>query len=110
MFSPPEAWVCPTLDEKSAPDIERRLKRWILNLPKKYGGTEMRFLELAVLLEEMARACLPGPFFSTVVLGALPILEFGTDAQKQAYLPGISAGKIIFTLALTEPSAGYDAA
>ena len=80
-----------------------------LVLPEKYGGTEMNFLDLAVLLEEMARACLPGPFIPTVVLGALPILEFGTDAQKQAYLPGISAGKIIFTLALTEASAGYDA-
>src|SRR3990172_1972602 len=78
-----------------------------LVLPERYGGTEMRFLELAVLLEEMARACLPGPFFSTVVLGALPILEFGTDAQKQAYLSGISAGKTIFTMALTEADANY---
>lgn len=78
-----------------------------LTLPEKYGGTEMKFIDLAVLLEEMARACLPGPFFSTVVLGALPVLEFGTDAQKQAYLPGISSGKMIFTMALTEADANY---
>ena len=80
-----------------------------LALPEKYGGTEMSFLDLTVLLEEMGRACLPGPFISTVVLGALPILESGTEEQKQKYLPGISAGKTIFTLALTEPSANYNA-
>src|SRR3990170_3702500 len=80
-----------------------------LVLPEKYGGTEMSFLDLAVLLEEMGRACLPSPFISTVVLGALPILESGTEEQKQKYLPGISAGKTIFTLALTEASASYEA-
>ncbi len=81
-----------------------------LVLPEKYGGTEMSFLDLTVLLEEMGRACLPGPFISTVVLGALPILESGTDEQKQKYLPGISSGKTIFTLALTEAGGSYDAA
>ena len=80
-----------------------------LVLPEKYGGTEMSFLDLAVLLEEMGRACLPGPFISTVVLGALPILESGTDEQKQKYLPDISAGKTIFTLALSEAGGSYDA-
>ena len=50
------------------------------------------------------------PFFSTVILGAFPILEFGSDAQKQEYLPGISGGKTIFTMALTEPAGRYDAA
>ncbi len=80
-----------------------------LMFPEKYGGANMSFLDLAVLLEEMGRACVPGPFFSTVVLGGLPILEFGTDEQKQKYLPGIASGKLIFTLALTEPEAGYDA-
>ncbi|MBI2851307.1 MAG: acyl-CoA/acyl-ACP dehydrogenase [Chloroflexi bacterium] len=74
-----------------------------LVLPEKFGGSAMSFLDLAVLLEEMGRAALPGPFISTVVTGALPILEFGTDEQKQKYLPGISEGKTIFTLALTEP-------
>ncbi|MEK7353697.1 MAG: acyl-CoA dehydrogenase family protein [Chloroflexota bacterium] len=80
-----------------------------LALPEKYGGTEMSFLDLTVLLEEMGRACLPGPFISTVVLGALPILESGTDEQRQKYLPDISAGKTIFTLALTEAGGSYDA-
>jgi alkylation response protein AidB-like acyl-CoA dehydrogenase len=70
----------------------------------------MTFLDLAMLLEEMGAACLPGPYFSTVMLGGLPILAFGTDAQKQDYLPGIAGGEIIFTMALTEASAGYNAA
>ena len=70
----------------------------------------MSFLDLAVLLEEMGRACLPGPFFSTVVLGGLPILDIGSEEQKQEYLPKIASGEKVFTLALTEPSARYDAA
>ena len=83
---------------------------WVgLVLPDKYGGSGMSFLDLAVLLEEMGRACLPGPYFSTVVLGALPIIDTGTDEQKQEYLPKIASGEIIFTLALTESSARYDA-
>jgi len=83
---------------------------WVgLALPEKYGGGGMGFLDLAVLLEEMGRACLPGPYFSTVVLGGLPILDAGSEEQKQKYLPKIASGETIFTLALTEPSARYDA-
>jgi alkylation response protein AidB-like acyl-CoA dehydrogenase len=81
-----------------------------LVFPEEYGGAEMTFLDLAMLLEEMGAACLPGPYFSTVMLGGLPILAFGTDAQKQEYLPGIAGGEIIFTTALTEASASYNAA
>ena len=81
-----------------------------LVFPGKYGGANMSFLDLAVLLEEMGRACLPGPFFSTVILGGLPILDAGSEEQKQEYLPKIARGKTILTLALTEPSARYDAA
>ncbi len=81
-----------------------------LALPEKYGGGDMSFLDLAILLEEMGRACLPGPFFSTVVLGGLSILDAGSAEQKQEYLPKIASGEVIFTLALTEPSATYDAA
>jgi alkylation response protein AidB-like acyl-CoA dehydrogenase len=80
---------------------------WIgLAFPGKYGGGDMSFLDLAVLLEEMGRACLPSPFFSTVVLGGLPILDVGSNEQKQEYLPKIIGGEKILTLALTEP--GYD--
>ncbi len=81
-----------------------------LALPEKYGGSDMSFIDLAALLEEMGAACLPGPYFSTVVLGGLPILDVGSEEQKQQYLPKIGSGEVIFTLALTEASARYDAA
>ena len=81
-----------------------------LVFPEKYGGGDMNFLDLAVLLEEMGRACLPSPFFSTVVLGGLPILDVGSEEQKQQYLPNLIRGEKIFTLALTEPGyQNYDA-
>ena len=81
-----------------------------LAFPEKYGGGDMNFLDLAMLLEEMGRACLPGPFFSTVILGGLPILDVGSEEQKQEYLPKLIRGEKIFTLALTEPGyQNYDA-
>ncbi len=77
---------------------------WLgLIFPEKYGGGDMSFLDLAVLLEEMGRACFPGPFLPTVTLGGLPILDFGTEDQQQKYLPEIASGKAIFTTAILEP-------
>lgn len=81
-----------------------------LAFPEKYGGSGRSFLDLAILLHEMGRAMLPGPFLSSVVLGGLPILDAGSEEQKAEYLPKIATGEAIFTLALTEPSASYDAA
>ncbi|MGD9115676.1 MAG: acyl-CoA dehydrogenase family protein [Dehalococcoidia bacterium] len=80
-----------------------------LALPDKYGGSDMSFLDLAVLIEEMGRACLPGPYFSSVVLSGFTILDVGSEEQKAAYLPKIASGEQIFTLALTEASASYEA-
>jgi len=79
-------------------------------LPEEYGGSGGSYLDLIVLLEEMGYNILPGPFFSTMILGAIPILQAGTEAQKQAYLPVIAEGKKIFTMALTEVSGKYEAA
>jgi alkylation response protein AidB-like acyl-CoA dehydrogenase len=73
-----------------------------LAFPEKYGGGGMSFLDLVLLIEEMARACLPSPFFTTVILSGLAILDAGTEEQKQAYLTQVSSGKSIFTLALCE--------
>jgi len=81
-----------------------------LAFPGKYGGGDMSFLDLAVLLEEMGRACLSGPLFATVILGGLSILDIGSEAQKQEYLPKLIRGERVFTLALTEPGYhNYDA-
>lgn len=73
--------------------------------PEQYGGTGGSFLDLAVLIEEMGRALLPGPYFATVVLGGLTVLDAGSDQQKDYILPGVCAGATRLTLALTEPSA-----
>jgi len=62
-----------------------------------------------VLMEEMGRVVMPGPFFSTVLLGGLAILEAGTPAQQQAWLPRIAGGEARATLAFTEPSGRWDA-
>ena len=62
-----------------------------------------------MLVEEMGRALLPAPFFATVVLGGLTVLDAGSDAQKQDILTGVCAGTVRLTLALTEPSATTEA-
>ncbi len=81
-----------------------------LIFPEEYGGLGGSFLDLVVLLEEMGRACLPSPFFSTVIQGGLFILNAGTEEQKQDLLTKVAEGEVILTLALTEPSGSYDAA
>lgn len=99
-------------DERGCPpELWRKMAEagWMgLPFPEEYGGTGSNFLDLAVLLEEMGYACLPGPFFSTVVLGGMTILDMGNDSQKQELLPRIVEGDMLVTLALTEASARYD--
>ena len=96
-------------DEKGyTPELWRGMADlgWMgLIFPEKYGGTEGDFLDLVVMMEEMGRACLPGPFFSTVVLGGLTILEAGNESQLREFLTKIASGDMIFTLALNEPAA-----
>jgi alkylation response protein AidB-like acyl-CoA dehydrogenase len=79
-----------------------------LAIPEEYGGSGYTFVELGVVLEEMGRALLCAPFFSTAVLAATTLLESGDDAAKAAHLPGIAAGDTIATLAFTEPSGRWD--
>lgn len=101
-------------DEKGySPELWRKITElgWMgLVLPEQYEGMGMGFMDLIILLQEMGRNILPGPFFSTVVLGSLPILFAGTDEQKKEFLPQIARGEMILTMAITEPSARYDAA
>ncbi len=100
-------------DEKGySPELWSKMAQqgWMgLVTPEKYGGTGMNLCELVVLLEEFGRALVPGPFISTVVLGGVPIQEFGTEEQKQQFLPKIASGETIMTMALTEPSAKWTA-
>lgn len=77
-----------------------------LSLPEQYGG-QGDFLDLSLILEEMGRSCLPGPFFSTVVLGGSTLLEAASEEQKRELLPDLACGRLLLTLALTEPSVAY---
>ena len=77
---------------------------------EEYGGSGLGIVDLTVLMEEMGRAVMPGPFFSTVLLGGLTIKESGSPAQKKEWLGKIAAGKAKATLAWTEPNARWDAA
>jgi alkylation response protein AidB-like acyl-CoA dehydrogenase len=99
-------------DEKGySPDLWNEMVElgWMgLLIPDEYGGSGMTFLDLSVVLEEIGRACLPGPYFSTVVLGGIPILKYGTPEQKQEYLGKIAGGEAVCTFAITEESGLYD--
>ena len=60
------------------------------------------------MLEEMGRALLPAPYFSTVALAANALLASGDTAAQAEYLPGIASGETIATLAYTEDSGRWD--
>jgi alkylation response protein AidB-like acyl-CoA dehydrogenase len=72
-----------------------------LMIPEEYGGSGFTFLELGIVLQEMGRALLCAPFFSSVVLGALTLLECSDEAARRLWLPGIASGELIATRALT---------
>jgi alkylation response protein AidB-like acyl-CoA dehydrogenase len=83
---------------------------WLgLVYPEEFGGSGLGFVDLTVLMEEMGRVVMPGPFLSTVLLGGLAILEAGATAQKKDWLTRIAQGEAKATLAWTEPSARWDA-
>src|SRR6266849_2000408 len=79
---------------------------WLgLVFPEAADGMGLGLVDLVVLMEEMGRAVLPGPYFSTVLLGGLTILEAGSADQKKEWLPAIAGGQKRVTLAWMEPSA-----
>jgi alkylation response protein AidB-like acyl-CoA dehydrogenase len=71
-------------------------------IPEEFGGAGAGHLELCVIAEEMGRALAPVPFSSTVYLAAEALLMAGSEAQKRKWLPKISSGEAIGTLALFE--------
>ena len=99
-------------DERGySPELWRKMAEqgWQgLLIPEQHGGVEFDFVDLCVLLEEIGRALVPGPYMSTVLGGAVPIMEAGSEDQQAEFLPAIASGDLIFTLALTEPSARLD--
>jgi alkylation response protein AidB-like acyl-CoA dehydrogenase len=77
-----------------------------LVVPEAYGGAGLGRLDLAMVLEATGAALAPGPFFSSVVLGAGTIARAGSDAQRRRWLPDLAAGEARATLALAEPGGG----
>jgi alkylation response protein AidB-like acyl-CoA dehydrogenase len=80
-----------------------------LVIPEEYGGSGLNMVDLIVVLEEMGRVVMPGPYFSTVMLGAVPLLLAGNRAQKKKYLPEIASGALKATMAQVEESGRWDA-
>jgi acyl-CoA dehydrogenase len=79
------------------------------NLPEAYGGYGADYLFNVVITEELARAGATGPGFSVHSdMVATYIATFGTEEQKQRWLPKMASGEVIGALGLTEPSAGSD--
>ncbi len=83
---------------------------WLgLLFEEKYGGQELTFVDLCVVLEEMGKVLFPSPYISTTILYGHSILYGGSQEQKEKILPDISKGKITGTLAVLEESGGLDA-
>ena len=72
-----------------------------LAIPESDGGAGYGLMELCLLLEAQGNAVAPVPLWSTLVLGALPLARFGSAAQRAAWLPGVIAGDVILTAALS---------
>ena len=86
---------------------------WLgINIPEEYGGLGAGAPEAALLLQELGRVFLDLSFwvFRELCWGGFSIGAYGTEEQKQQYLPRVAAGDISICFALTEPSSGSDAA
>ena len=75
------------LDERGfTPELWQKIadQGWLgLVIPERYGGVGLSFFDLTILLEETGAAMLPGPFFATVVMGSMTIMEAGSEEQKK---------------------------
>ncbi|GKU80234.1 acyl-CoA dehydrogenase family protein [Paenibacillus sp. L3-i20] len=79
-------------------------------LPKKYGGMELDNITLGILNEEIGRGCSSVRSLLTVHgMAGLAILRWGTESQKDYWLPKLAAGEVIGAFGLTEPEVGSDA-
>ena len=80
-----------------------------LDMPEQYGGSGLDFSFSALFIEELAKEGISGPGFSLHSDIVAPyLLKYGTEAQKQKYLPIMATGKMITSLGMTEPNCGSD--
>lgn len=82
-----------------------------LQIPKKYGGAGLDTISYAITIEEISRVCAAVGLCVTVhnSVGAYPIVQFGTEAQKEEFLPRLASGEYIGAFCITEANAGTDA-
>jgi alkylation response protein AidB-like acyl-CoA dehydrogenase len=71
-------------------------------VPESAGGTGLGLVELCLLLEEQGRRVAPVPLFSSLVLGGLPVAEFGSEEQQQRWLGAMAGGEAKFTAAIAD--------
>lgn len=74
-------------------------------VPEEQGGAGLGFVEVAAVVQQLGRSTAPVPWMETVVLGAMPIAKFGSETQKNEWLPKVVEGDCILTAALTEAQA-----
>jgi alkylation response protein AidB-like acyl-CoA dehydrogenase len=73
-----------------------------ITLSEALGGSDLGFTELCLILEEQGRRVAPAPLYSSLVLGALPLTEFGNEAQQQRWLKALAEGKAKLSAAVAE--------
>ena len=104
------------LDEKGGfpyESVKKMAELGLMGIPwdEKYGGTGMDTMALVIAVEEIGKVCpsTSATMMAHTSLGTAPIAIFGTEEQKERYLPGLASGKKIGAFGLTEPNAGSDA-
>lgn len=76
---------------------------WLgIPLPEAYGGAGLGILELTLIAEEMGKTLAPLPLLPTVVMGAMALLDGGSEEQKQRILPRVASGDTLLTMAYIE--------
>ncbi len=108
--------VAPTFDREAKYNgyIVKELSKvnlFGIQLPEKYGGADLDSISYAITIEEISRICASTGLMLSVhnSVGAYPIYNWGTEEQKERYLPDIATGKKISGFSWTEPNAGSDA-
>lgn len=79
-----------------------------LLVPAEHGGSDGSLLDVALLMEELGRAALPGPFVGSAVVATALLVAAGTRKQQQRWLPAMASGERIVTLAFLEDEASWD--
>jgi acyl-CoA dehydrogenase len=97
---------------REAIDGAREIDLMGILIPAEYGGAGLDHLAFTICVEELARACASTSVIVDVhnSVGSEPILLFGTEEQKRAWLPRLASGEVLGAFALTEPASGSDAA